>query len=1180
MAAAEPDARLCAMLDATFSADAPTRTAAGRGVEELKARPGAAAALATVASAGTSWAHAGDATRQLAACVLRQLVTKRWEELAQDERDEVQRLLPLALGDPVGVVRTAAAAAVSTIADCTGVGAYDAANACARDGGGGWPTLLPGLHQAIVAGAAAPAGSPQAYLGSGAMRCLEMLAEDLRGPALLSATAQLMPPLLNALGAGARACTPLTADALSFVAEAVAGLAMSEGGAQGRATARQLKTLLPGWLAAAAGLISECTASVDALVRACNGRAADSGGADAAVLRCLCARKALRLTQASLTGFGKYVQGELAAPLQAGWSLLMRARGAYAAASAHGCDGRALDARRVQEGLEAMLSQLLELLISVVEHPRFADSLEDAVGELAPCAVLYMRMTRDQQDEWAADANQYVADEDDFACSVRDGATMLAEELCEVYGETAMRALGAAVWGELGAADAARTAGDAHWWRGVEAALYAAGRICHQVQGTQHEGADGALQVRDAMCAARFCRPTCARASRQALTCVHHARAPQLPRLVEVCCSLLAGAGVNVGADSEELCFVRGRAMWMCSRYASSLSPDAAKDVTQRAAAALCSDGSPMPLRVCACRAIAALARRAKEEETSGVAGSKAVLVASLPAVYAGACAMAQQVDEDTLHLVLELFSSAIKLDAHAAAAAAGMVAPLALAVWQANYNDPLIAEDASEVLQELVGTAEHAAAAVLSRAVPGIRSMLTSGSASASGSEETGMLEASLHLLASITRRAPPAAARAAYEELAPATLACVSNDADSGVVQGACQALRAFVHAAGSAQELAAWAGGAAMQHMIECASRLLATGASAMSDRSIMFSGGFLRTLLARLPAGAEADGVSCAIAVGSAQRLVAQDAMPALKPTLALVLARCAQLRSATDVLHALGAGVGPAIEAWCEAHAEVQGAYEVRLSLHGLLALLATCSPVLLSTVVRGEPTDSSGGGMRTRSQVAKGGPQQYTQVPMGAKILGVLGASVSEAREAYAAPKGFKESDEFNFMGGGGGGGGGGDDDDGEFADYDDPYDLAADGDPSSFAGGAEVRVASPALPAPACLLSRSHAREGCVAPHARELTRVPPNWQAFDGSFGDDLFAMLGAQVEEGFGVEEDLDAIAETGLAKVDVEMSVKGAMQALAQSTEGSAMLASLAGHVSAKHAETLNALIAAL
>eukprot|EP00793_Prasinoderma_coloniale_P002831 PRCOL_00002313-RA len=1107
MAAAEPDAQLCAMLDATFSADAPTRTAAGRGVEELTARPGAAAALATVASAGTSWAHAGDATRQLAACVLRQLVTKRWEELAQDERDEVQRLLPLALGDPVGVVRTAAAAAVSTIADCTGVGAYDAANACARDGGGGWPTLLPGLHQAIVAGAAAPAGSPQAYLGSGAMRCLEMLAEDLRGPALLSATAQLMPPLLNALGAGARACTPLTADALSFVAEAVAGLAMSEGGAQGRATARQLKTLLPGWLAAAAGLISECTASVDALVRAYNGRAADSGGADAAVLRCLCARKALRLTQASLTGFGKYVQGELAAPLQAGWSLLMRARGAYAAAFAHGCDGRALDARRVQEGLEAMLSQLLELLISVVEHPRFADSLEDAVGELAPCAVLYMRMTRDQQDEWAADANQYVADEDDFACSVRDGATMLAEELCEVYGETAMRALGAAVWGELGAADAARTAGDAHWWRGVEAALYAAGRICHQVQGTQHEGADGALQ---------------------------------LPRLVEVCCSLLAGAGVNVGADSEELCFVRGRAMWMCSRYASSLSPDAAKDVTQRAAAALCSDGSPMPLRVCACRAIAALARRAKEEETSGVAGSKAVLVASLPAVYAGACAMAQQVDEDTLHLVLELFSSVIKLDAHAAAAAAGMVAPLALAVWQANYNDPLIAEDASEVLQELVGTAEHAAAAVLSRAVPGIRSMLTSGSASASGSEETGMLEASLHLLASITRRAPPAAARAAYEELAPATLACVSNDADSGVVQGACQALRAFVHAAGSAQELAAWAGGAAMQHMIECASRLLATGASAMSDRSIMFSGGFLRTLLARLPAGAEADGVSCAIAVGSAQRLVAQDAMPALKPTLALVLARCAQLRSATDVLHALGAGVGPAIEAWCEAHAEVQGAYEVRLSLHGLLALLATCSPVLLSTVVRGEPTDSSGGGMLTRSQVAKGGPQQYTQVPMGAKILGVLGASVSEAREAYAAPKGFKESDEFNFMGGGGGGGGGGDDDDGEFADYDDPYDLAADGDPSSFAGGAE----------------------------------------AFDGSFGDDLFAMLGAQVEEGFGVEEDLDAIAETGLAKVDVEMSVKGAMQALAQSTEGSAMLASLAGHVSAKHAETLNALIAAL
>lgn len=1008
--------------------------------------------------------------------VLRRLVRERWDTVAGGERAAVRQALPAALacGAENTPVLTAAATAVAAVADAEGLEA--------------WPELLPGLVGAVVSGVASAPGTRAASLARGAMRCLTLLAEDLRGATLLDVARSLMPQLLAVLPL---APSDAVAEALSCVAEAVAGLIMNETAEQGRAAAKALKVLLPGWLEACTAAISGAAAAV----------AADAACVSPATTQALqCAKQSLRLVQAALTCFGKYVEAALSGPLRATWGLLLGAREAHSKAAAE----VEIDA---ESPLGEAMGQLLELLVCVVEHPRFAPSLEanSTLAELCAAALCYMQMTAAQVEEWAADANQYVADEDIFACSVRDGATMLFEECVEVYDVGGLKAAGGAVWQALDAASAARSAKRADWWRPAEAALFAAGRIAHLVDGSLNSD-EGTMEAAGAM---------------------------QLPRLIELGRALLAeGDASGDGASG----FLRGRALWLCAKYAGSLPERTADEVATHAARALGDNAAPVPLRVCACRAVAALARECRNSR--GGDDQPLALTQHLPSVYAGACAMATQVDEDMLHLVLELFESVIALDAGAASAAAEHVAPLALSVWQANFNDPLIGEDASDVLKALVATSAAAAAAVLSRAVPGVASLVSASAAdaTASGSAETGLMEAALHLLASIVERAPPAAARAAYEALAPRLLPhCISPAADAGVAQAACCALRAFAHASSSGAELTLWCGGNAPRHLIECVTTLMRVpgAAGCMTDRAMLFTGGFARTLLGRLRGSPGFESLAVACCVGAASRLCCVETMPLLKPALALVLARCVQLWSAEAVCNAIGAErVGLTLEQWCEAHAEVQGAYEIRLSLSALLAIMGAPSlqGTLQATSVRGEKIANAREGVRTRRQAAREAPTQYTVVPLGAKILTVIGAAVLEAQEAYAAPKGFREADFGNL----------GEDDYDAIGGGDDDYDFGLE------EGGDD---------GPSPFLSAEEA-------------------------FGGDLVSLLGAQLEEGDaeGGETDLDAAAEPELARLEIERSARESLRALAASSACSATLQALAPAVGKAQGEALSKLMA--
>ena len=68
---------------------------------------------------------------------------------------------------------------------------------------------------------------------------------------------------------------------------------------------------------------------------------------------------------------------------------------------------------------DTLISQLVELVLSLVGSQRYAALLRASLGDLLRLALGYMQMTAAQVERWAADPNVYVADEEEDFSTVR-----------------------------------------------------------------------------------------------------------------------------------------------------------------------------------------------------------------------------------------------------------------------------------------------------------------------------------------------------------------------------------------------------------------------------------------------------------------------------------------------------------------------------------------------------------------------------------------------------------------------------------------------------------------------------------------------------------------------------------------------------------------------------------------
>ncbi|EEH57214.1 uncharacterized protein MICPUCDRAFT_486, partial [Micromonas pusilla CCMP1545] len=634
-------------LVASMSSDASARQTAEAQLTQGGTQPGFGVGLARV-SLNQALPYG---TRQLAAVVLKKYVKEHWQEgegrhvppqTSDEEKAAMREILPAGLGDPIAKIRTAVGMAIASIA------AWDWPHA--------WPALTPTLLNAVKA-----RQSEDAVLG--ALRCLQMICVDME-------EAQI-PQVVFSLALKRRA--------LAVLHSCLTTLGMMSAAKQ-RAVRDLMIPLLPPWL----DFFSRALATAPA--------------ADAPE-QCSFVLEALRCLAPTVMYFAKPAGDAILPPLRAAATLFHALAGAYEANHVDAESDAERD-RRVcffshRDGEDASVAhvvlQLLELVMTLVEHPRLSATLESGLAEMIYRAIGYMRMTASQEESWGDDPNQYVADEDDDMSSARATCGMLLDELVDRFGDDAQRALSVAVERRLSEAELARANGEANWWKTREATLLAVGVVSDAL--IEGEAAARSENVAPSFAASVFLANVLER---------------------DLSSGATAAGAVTDGGES----FLRGRALWVAARLAPGAPPAAAGAALAAALASLRPTASA-PLRVGACRALAQYVPLAPKDVLRPFLAPAYQGLGSLLESAAGSTAGAGSGDaledgyaEDALHLVLEAMLVVVKADADAATQWSSALAPATLRVWAEKVADPLLAADARDVLEALAAVPAEAHAA------------------------------------------------------------------------------------------------------------------------------------------------------------------------------------------------------------------------------------------------------------------------------------------------------------------------------------------------------------------------------------------------------------------------------------------------------------------------------------
>ncbi|WIA28271.1 hypothetical protein OEZ86_010825 [Tetradesmus obliquus] len=677
--------------------------------------------------------------RQLAAVLLKQYVKAHWQEgergfqppeASEADKQQIRAALPARLMDPDSKIRTAVAMAIAAVVS------WD------------WPQAWPGIMEFIVNSIK---DRKDANLLMGCLRCLSVIASDLdneQAPQLVQA---LSPELCSVV------CHPSTPPAVaatcfSIMAELAGALAALSGTYQ-RQVRQMLVPLMEPWLP---------------LV--CSTLTSDIKDRSGWAPKCA----ALRLAHPLVAYFSKPLEAGMPQLMGATWQLLLAAQPLHQSILVEGSDeeGMADDeagaaaggGEEEPVGLDSLLNQLFELLLSFVGPSRFRRQLEAALPQMVYVAVAYLQMTQDQAEAWAASVNQFVADEEEDMISCRASAELLLCELSEDFGGPALSAVLEAVSRRLAEADAAAAAAAAgqsgaaaagSWWAMREACIMALGACSDQLVQAVLSQSLPAQQMQQVL-------DTLLQRDLQPLLQYNITQQQQQQQL-------------QLGDEGAQ--FVAGRALWTGAKLQEVATPQQRELLLRAAATAVITNASG-PVTISAFKALAMLCPATSPGQLQPLLSP---LLGSLVTLLAAA-------EEESLHLVLEVLEAVI---AAAAAAAAGggqgglspeqamAVAQPVLQAWVAHTSDPLISPDAQAViaaiaahpacLPSLAAAAAPTLAGILSSGTAarqakrqGLRPRLAAAAAAAGGAvEEAPMLvEASLDLLGTLLQPEQPAVA------------------------------------------------------------------------------------------------------------------------------------------------------------------------------------------------------------------------------------------------------------------------------------------------------------------------------------------------------------------------------------------------------------------------------------
>ncbi|CAM9001255.1 unnamed protein product [Rhodiola kirilowii] len=402
--------------------------------------------------------------------------------------------------------------------------------------------------------------------------------------------------------------------------------------------------------------------------------------------------------------------------------------------------------------------------------------------------------------------------------------------------------------------------------------------------------------------------------------------------------------------------FLSARVFATIAKYYSVITPGVLQVVFMLLFVLLQQKCEPPPVKVGACRAVAQILPEA----------DKSIIQPHLMSIFSSLVDLLNQASDETLHLVLETMQAAVKAGAETSSSFEPVITPIILNLWASHISDPFISIDAVEVL-EAIKDAPGCIHPLVTRVLPYVGPILNKPH-----QQPEGLVAGSLELVTMLLKNAT--------------------------------ECLAAMV--AGAKQDILSWGtdSGSTMRSLLEVASRLLDPD---LESSGSLFVGSYILQLIVHL-SSQMAHHIRDLVAAIVRRMQTCQIA--GLRSSLILIFARLVHM-SVPDVNQFINLLLTVPVEGyensfsyvmseWAKQQAEIQGAYQIKVTTTALALLLSTRHAELSKINVQGQLIKSNAG-IVTRSK-AKLAPDQWTVIPLPAKILALLADVLVEIQEQVA----------------------------------------------------------------------------------------------------------------------------------------------------------------------------------
>ncbi|XP_047308290.1 importin-9-like [Impatiens glandulifera] len=624
------------------------------------------------------------------------------------------------------------------------------------------------------------------------------------------------------------------------------------------------------------------------------------------------------------------------------WQTFVTSIGVYESSSIEGTndsyDGR-YDSDGADKSLESFVMQLFEFLLTLVGSRKFVKVFTENMEDLIYHVIAFLQMTEHQIQTWSLDANQYIADEDENSYSCRISGSLLLEELVHSCGIKAIDAIFAAAKRRFYESQRAKASGSIIWWRIREATIYALASLSEQLLEAEVSG---------------------------------------LGNLLEQIIVEDTGTGVN------EFPFLFARVFSAVAKFSSVISSEVVNHFLEASMKAIGMDVPP-PVKVGACRALCELLPGA----------NKGVLEPHLIGLFSSLTDLLNQASDETMHLVLETLQAAAKAGNGTLATIEPILSPILLNTWAQYVSDPFVSIGTLEVL-EAIKEAPGCACSLVSRVLPFVGPLL-----SKPHQQPEGSVAAALDLVTMLLKNSPVDVVKPIYDVCFDSIVGIILQADDHSQLQNATQCLAALI--SGSQEKILGWGvdPGFTMRSLLDVASRLLDPS---MESSGSLFAGSFILQLILHLPTQM-AQHIRDLVA--ALVRRLQSCIIAGLRSSLILIFARLVHMSSPNveqfiDLLISVPAeghdnAFAYVMSEWTKQQGEVQGFYQIKVTTSALALLLSSKHVQLGKVSVQGYLIKTSDG-IITRSK-AKSAPDQWTWIPLPAKIMALLADALMEIQE-------------------------------------------------------------------------------------------------------------------------------------------------------------------------------------